>query len=420
MENQVRPLKMTEKLPDMVNTFWKDVWEKKKEGKLIAWCSGSGPFELLKAMDIEVVWPESYGGLCAVAGISTEQCERADALGYSSDLCSCIRTFIGAVDGKPAIDPGKLPFGGLPKPDLLVCKCFCPGIYRTWERWSRELDIPLLVMERPRLHDGITREEIAHFTREGVEELTEMAGVLAKITGRPLDYDRLSEMLALEREAAGLWWDIVGMCRNKPAPMSAFDAFTQFYPFFLHRGTSKAVDYYRELKAELDERVADKVGALVGEEKYRLYWDNLPIFFKLQDHIPKFASYGALPVVGNFPFYYGFFPEDQRENPLETMFEMLFYHPANRGLQGRIDFITRQMEGFDLDGLVMQRTRTCLVVNMGQDDIMQALIRQTGLPAVVVEGDICDSRFYSEADFNSKIEAFMEILERKDSPAMSS
>src|SRR3990172_6549013 len=162
MEAQVRPLKMTEKLPDLVNKYWQQVWEKKREGKLVAWCSGSGPFELLKAMDIEVVWPESYGSLCGVAGISTEQCERADALGYSSDLCSCIRTFIGVVDGTPAMEPAMLPYGGLPKPDLLVCMPRCPGVNQTWEKWSRYFDIPLLIMERPRLHDGLSKEDIAH------------------------------------------------------------------------------------------------------------------------------------------------------------------------------------------------------------------------------------------------------------------
>ncbi len=58
----------------------------------------------------------------------------------------------------------------------------------------------------------------------------------------------------------------------------------------------------------------------------------------------------------------------------------------------------------------MQRTRTCLRVNMGQDDILEALIKRTGLPAVVIEGDMCDTRLYSESEFNGKIDALMEIL----------
>ncbi len=410
METQVNPLKMTDKLPLFVNKFWRDVWDNKRDGRIVAWCSGAGPFELLKAMDIVVVWPESYGGLCGVEGIGTEQCQRAENVGFSPDLCSVIRSFIGVVDGIPPVDPATLPHGGLPKPDLLVCKPFCPGIYRTWERWSRQFNIPLLVMERPRWHDRLSKEEIAHFTREGIEELKDMADVLGKFTGRSLNYDRLSEILALEREAAKLWWDIIGMCRNVPAPMSVFDAFTHFFPFVYLRATQEAVTYYRELKAEVADRVANKIGALAGEEKYRLYWDNLPVYFKIKEHRQKFASFGAIPVVGNCLYYIGFFPDEDSGNPLETMFELLFYHPSNRGLKGRIDFITKQIEGYSLDGLVMQRTRTCLAVNMGQDDIAEALVGKTGLPAVVVEGDLCDERLYSSAEFNKKIDGFMEVL----------
>ncbi len=92
------------------------------------------------------------------------------------------------------------------------------------------------------------------------------------------------------------------MCRNIPIPMSSFDAFTHFFPLMLYSGSPEAVTYCQELKSELAERLANKVGALMGEEKYRLYWDNLPIFFKLKEHMEKFAFYSTVPVLANSPF----------------------------------------------------------------------------------------------------------------------
>jgi benzoyl-CoA reductase/2-hydroxyglutaryl-CoA dehydratase subunit BcrC/BadD/HgdB len=412
MEAEVRPLKMTEKLMGLVGKYWQDLWEGQRGGKLVAWCSGMSPHELLRAMDISVVYLEGYGGICSVAGVSTDLCQRAEAIGYSPDLCSLIRNFIGATRGIPAPDPEMLPFGGLPKPDLMVCQPYCPGVYKTWEKYSRFFNVPLLVIERPYLHDALNKAEIAQFVREGTEELQEMVTFLESFTRRRLDYDRLGQSLALEREASNLWWDAVEMCRNIPAPMSIFDVFSHVFPFTMYRGEPEAVTYYQELKSELVERITCKVGPMAAEEKYRLYWDNLPIYYRIAEHIQKFASYGAVPVAAMFPFYFGSRDLDPKR-PLESIVELFLFNPNNRGLKGRIDLVTKLIEDYSIDGLVMQRSRTCLLTNMGQDDIMKAVIAKTGLPAVVIEGDMCDSRFYSDSEVNNKIDAFMEILAQK-------
>ncbi len=412
METKIRPLKMTEKLMGFVGKYWQDLWENHRAGKLVAWCSGVSPHEILKGFGISSVYLEGYGGFCSVAGISTDLCNRAEALGYSPDLCSLIRNFIGATRGTPAPGPEMLPFGGLPKPDLLVCMPYCPGIYKIWERYSRYLGVPLVVIERPRLHDALGKEEINRIMRDTISELQEMITFLEAFTGRRFDYDRLSQSIAYEQEASKLWWDVVGMCRNIPAPMSILDAFSHLFPFHCYRGEPEAVTYYRELKSELDERVANNIGSTIGLEKYRLYWDNLPIFFRIPEHIQKFASYGAVPVAATFPFYFGF-PELDPERPLESFAKYSLFTPANVGLQARIDFTTKVVGDYSIDGLVMQRSRTCLVVNMGQDDILKELTKKTGLPSVVIEGDVCDSRFYSDSEVNSKIDTFMEILARQ-------
>ncbi len=413
MEIEVRPLKMTEKMADLVNRYWQDVWESRKDGRLLAWISGGFPFEFIRAMDIAAVWPENYGGVCSMADISTELCQKAEAVGYSQDLCSVVRNCIGFTHGAPAMDPKRLPFGGMPRPDIMLCMPYCPGIYKMWEKYSRFFDVPLLVMERPRLHDTLTEEELAHFVNDGAIELEEMVKFVEKFAGRRLDYDRLCQMLTLEWESARLRMDGVEMCRNIPAPMSVFDQFRHIFPFYLYRGMPEAVTYYQELNAELAERIAEKIGPVAVEEKYRLYWDNLPIFNKEAGLTQKFASHGAVPVVAAFPYFFGYMPELDLERPLKSLTELMFINPSNRGLKGRIDFITKLVKDYSLDGFVMQRSRTCLVNTMGQDDIMNAMIEKTGLPAVVIEGDLCDSRFFSDSDVNSKIDAFMEILEQR-------
>ncbi len=413
MQNQARPLRMIQKLPGLVNDYWQNLWEGKRAGKLVAWCSGASPHQVLMAMDFEVAWPEGYAGLCSAGGFSGDLCQRAETIGYSPDLCSVLRNAIGSTHGTPVSEMQKLPYGGLPKPDLLLCQPYCPGIYKMWKMYSEYFNVPLLVMERGRIHDALTEDVCALLVQDGIDELREIIAYLERLTGRCLDYDRLAQRMALEWEANRVRMEGMEMCRSIPAPMSMFDVFTTIFPFYLHRGTQTAVDYYQELKDEVAERLANNQGSLIGEEKYRLYWDNLPIFYKSQEIIEKFASYGAVPVVAAFPYVFAFLPDLDMKNPLKAAVEYTLLNPANRGLKGRIDFIQELVDGFTIDGLVMQRSRTCLMFNMGQDDITEALVKKTGLPAVVVEGDLCDPRFYSDAEFNGKVDAFMEILAQR-------
>ena len=54
-------------------------------------------------------------------------------------------------------------------------------------------------------------------------------------------------------------------------------------PIVVLRGTKEAVSFYDKLKVEVEERVARGEGALL-EERYRLLWDNIAIWFRLFRH----------------------------------------------------------------------------------------------------------------------------------------
>ncbi|MFH2046328.1 MAG: 2-hydroxyacyl-CoA dehydratase family protein [Pseudomonadota bacterium] len=412
METSVQPLKMTEKSIGFVLNYWQEVKQSREAGKLVAWCTTLSPFELLTSMGITTVFPEGYGAICAVEGVSTELCQRADALGYSSDLCSVIRNFIGAIDGTEEEEKEKLPFGGLPKPDVLICVTYCPGLYKKFKRYSEIYNVPLIVMERPRIHDSLSKEQIEGLVKEGTQEVKDIIPILEKLTGNKFSYDKLSECMAIESKVAGLWHDCLGLCKHTPSPMTTMDAFDNVFPFYMYRCSPQAVTYYEEMKKELEERVANNIGSLVTDEKYRLYWDIASIPHKNPEISKKFIQYGAVPVVGMFPYYFGYDRIDPKK-PIESMVETIYFHKSNLGVSTRVEDLLKQIQGFSLDGLILQKHRTCQVQMLGSGDLMEALVEKTGLPAVEVEGDPCDGRFYSSADFNSKMDGFMEILTQR-------
>jgi benzoyl-CoA reductase/2-hydroxyglutaryl-CoA dehydratase subunit BcrC/BadD/HgdB len=171
------------------------------------------------------------------------------------------------------------------------------------------------------------------------------------------------------------------------------------------------VTYYQQLKSDLAERVARKIGA-IPQEKYRLYWDNIPIWFKLRELSQKFASYNANLVTGVYPYTWALTDLDPKQ-PLESITRSMIYFVTNAGIRGRADFITKLVQDYSLDGLVAQSSRSCRLMNMGQYDIMNLVTQRTGCPAVFIEGDMCDERVYSESEVDSKIDAFMELLAQR-------
>jgi len=66
-----------------------------------------------------------------------------------------------------------------------------------------------------------------------------------------------------------------------PVPVTGFDSFFHLAPIVAMRGTRECNAYYRMLRDELKDRVARGVGG-IADERVRLLWDNLPIWFDLR------------------------------------------------------------------------------------------------------------------------------------------
>ena len=84
------------------------------------------------------------------------------------------------------------------------------------------------------------------------------------------------------------------MAQYKPSPISIFDALIGMAITVYRRGTPECVEFYQTLCDEiLEEKVAKGIGVLQNE-KYRLYWENLPVWFKFRDHANLLGSYGGV------------------------------------------------------------------------------------------------------------------------------
>jgi len=409
MQRGVYPLKARELMGKLLDEHYARAKRAREEGKKIVWCIGQVDTNVAVALDYLPVYPENHACLCGSRGMSTELCQIAETHDFSPDLCSYARNDLGTVFSGGE----KSPVGGLPRPDLLLAATMCNTHLKWWEELSRLFDVPLVLLDTPYIQDGVTEEDIAQIIAYVKAQLEEQIPYMEKLAGKKLDWARFQEVISYTARAAQLYREVVESPKHRPSPITSFDTFLHLGPLMVYRGFPEAVDYYEKLKAEIEERIAQGFSA-IGEEVYRLYWDNIPIWFRIGYLGRKFASYGACFVSAVYPFaWIEAFAYLDPENPLDSIARAQALIFLNRGTGYRVDYLERMVKDFAVDGLVMQLSRTCKPYMADQMAITHQVSQRTGLPAVIIEGDMVDTRLFSEAEAESRIESFMEMLVKR-------
>jgi benzoyl-CoA reductase/2-hydroxyglutaryl-CoA dehydratase subunit BcrC/BadD/HgdB len=75
-----------------------------------------------------------------------------------------------------------------------------------------------------------------------------------------------------------------------------------------------------------------------------------------------------------------------------------------------LERIVALIKTFDVDGMVMHSNRSCKPYSLGQYDLARNIKEETGIPVLIIEADMVDSRTYAEAQIKTRIEAFLESL----------
>jgi benzoyl-CoA reductase/2-hydroxyglutaryl-CoA dehydratase subunit BcrC/BadD/HgdB len=214
----------------------------------------------------------------------------------------------------------------------------------------------------------------------------------------------------LSLEGQRLWQAVLDTAVNRPSPLSAFDAFFHLALIVTLRGTAQTVDYYRLLLAEMEERVSQRIGA-IPNERYRLLWDNLPVWYRMKWLSEKFAAGEACLVADTYTTAWcGSMQYIREDDFLETMAEGYSRIYLNIGVDQMARQVIAMAEKYDVDGVVMHSNRSCKPYSFGQYDIQRIVRQKTGIPTLMLEADMVDERSFSEGQIETRIEAFLEVL----------
>jgi len=387
-----------------VKKFYEDAHRAKAEKRPVAWVASTFPVEALQAMDIVPVWPENYASVCAARQVSVELCERAEREGFSRDLCSYSRCVLGSMFGYEK----ELPEGGLPKPDFLVTTtCACDTHLKWFQVASRLYKVPLFLLDVPYNTGGGDSDHLdkAHIEYY-VSQLDELFAFLEKQTGTRLDNYKLRETLAVSNWTSKLWMEIQDYRKIIPCPMDARDAFSAVFFMLCMPGSQLAVDYYTQLRDELRQRVCERIG-VVDDERFRLVWDNLPLWFNLKI-FEYLNSLGAVVVAEVFSHTWAGSLDSSK--PLESLARKYLPNMANSTIQRRVDIIVNLVRDFLVNGVVLPTNWGCRMMSIGETVVRDVVYKKLGVQSLVLEMDSSDWRVAGDAQIRERLATFLETL----------
>ncbi len=378
----------------------------KDPSKKIAWCTSVGPAELLRSFGFEVHFPENHGALLGATRTANDLIPESAILGYSNDICSYLTADIGSYLTKQT--PLKEHYGlnGPPRPDLIVYNTNqCREVQDWFTYFARELNCPIFGINPPRHVTEVTQEEI----EDVASQFKAMIPVCEKASGLKFDIDRFREVLKLSKEATDLWKKVLNTATISPAPISFFDATIHMGPIVVLRGTEIAKVYYETLLSELEENVKKGMGFL-EKEKSRIYWDGMPIWGKLRSLSDLFIQNNSAVVASTYCNSWIFDAFDER-NPFESSAKAYTEIFINRSEEAKQKILSNLVHDFHVDGMIFHDAKTCSNNSNSRFGMPQRISETLGIPTLVIEGDLCDLRFYSEGQSVTKIETFIEQIE---------
>lgn len=398
-ENQALTAKDVVK--ELQANYYAEALKAPEQGKKVAWVTSIAPRELLEAMDIVTIYPENHCAAIAAKKGSMEMLDLAEAHGYSNDICSYARVNLGYVEA------GDCAAGQLPRPDLLFCaNNICNTVTKWYEILARRLNIPLIMIDLPfSFHPAAQDHALDYVAGQFQEAITR----LEAICGKSFDYDRFMESQRLSNQAARLWKEVMDMGKSTPSPLNGLDMFNYMAQIVCSRGNEVAVEFFTLLRDELAAKRARGEGYLENEN-YRIIWDGIPFWYNLRIMSRSLKNNQACMVASTYPDNWAVTYE---VGNMRSMAEAYMGNFTNREFGFRYKNMLRLVQEFKADGVIMHSNRSCKNQDFAQYALAREVTKAIGTPVVVVDGDQDDPRSFSEAQYETRVQALFEMIDQK-------
>ena len=172
-----------------------------------------------------------------------------------------------------------------------------------------------------------------------------------------------------------------------------------------------ALGNIKALLAELEERIENGEGA-IDDERFRIYWEGMPVWGRLRAHSELFAGLNANVLASTYCNSWIFSTLDPQD-PFNSMAEAYTELFIVRSDEAKEKYITDMLNYYKIDGILYHDAKTCPNNSNCRYGMPQRLEQKSGIPSLTIHGDLNDLRLLSDEQTKTNVEAFIEQLEER-------
>jgi len=231
---------------------------------------------------------------------------------------------------------------------------------------------------------------------------------LEEITGKKMDYDKLRSVMSVSQRSSQAWLRAVGYMSATPSPFSGFDIFNNMAVACVGRGTVEAAEAFEQLADEYEALAKEGKSTFKGEEKYRILFEGIACWANLRFTYKTLQSRGINLTASIYGPAFSFLYSN-----LDELMAAYAYVPNSNCFERELEMRVNDAIKNHVDGAVFHMNRSCKNWSGHLYEMQRQFQERTGVPTVVFDGDQSDPRCFSEAQYETRVEALTEIMEAR-------
>jgi len=372
--------------------------EAKKEGKPVAWVSSNFPVEIPATLGIYTVYPENQAAGIAARGAGERMCDVAEAEGYSNDICAYARVSLAYAKLK------ECPEQDVAMPDvLLCCNNICNCMIKWYENLSQDLGIPMIMLDIPFNPDYDVPQSFIDYVGA---QFWDAVHQLEDLFGLKWDDKKFEEITGYSCRASRAWLAATGEARHTPSPFNGFDLLNHMAVMVTSRGTREAGEAMELLLKEYKENHEKGESTFRAEEKYRIMFEGIACWPYLRVTSKGLKSRGINMVTTIYADAFGF-----DYNSFDEMIAAYCSVPNAINLEKSRDKRVALCKADNVEGLLVHTNRSCKLWSGFMPEMSRQIGEACNIPVASFDGDQADPRNFSEAQYDTRVQGLMEIME---------
>jgi benzoyl-CoA reductase subunit B len=418
-ERSRKLLKASKTITAFQKKYYQDVKERAAQGEPVIWTNVGLPYEIMYAMDLPIIFNLHWSALLSAKQLSPYYLDVLNRHGYFRDLCRYCSLPLGYFLDK---DPGKAPWGGVPKPSAVVVDAADDPQIRIYELIAKELNIPIYLFDRTAPYEipkGVWCESLESIEAESyreterldfqMRETESLISFLENLCGRSLSEVKLRETLETSNRHFDYIRQVLELTTRKPCPISIADHMPNVINTQFFRGHPLGLEHAKLLYEEVQARVDQGLSACPNE-RIRLMHMVVPTWFSPGFFNSFEEKYGAVFV---WMVYFAIVQQLHRydlKDPIKALAgRYVGYTEVGLLPPYWPQWVVHWAKKCHIDAAVYQVADSCRMLSGPMRLTIKAL-EDIGIPTLEMRSDYVDARDWDDDRMKSQLATFIETL----------